>query len=606
MADIYRYEWTSTRNGDNPHRYRLDIAAPGASALSGSPIVTDLQDDAIKEHTAEWEFDELPIGLASPPRHTIRFAVNNLPTALVSALMAEPVTLTTTLNADLGASYQTTVDVLVGCNLALYVSDPTSSPSYKLIHLAVQDDSTIVRPDLSDGTMETQWVDAWQAAGKAISPLQCGQADYLWASALHATKVVERDGVWDVLYQDILDSEWKGIAHMANAGGGTLWAVSRNDLWDRWEHHTEAVLNKMVRRPVALFQRRGMTSGMGNPREQRYHPQETWPSGTTPSTIYMVPFIMDGAGASAEPIYTVYEDLERNYPAMYDVVVDTLGQWVRPAAIRYAGTYGASYVCTLSAWEALTVSGGATTIDLIERARDAKPALNDRRVRIGESSWEFAEGDDYDKMTWGTGGRNDKPRTVDVLWNWSPSASNDLQKIPGGSAFYPSGFLGGANANYVYWDYRVPLFAFYYLSNAGGGLSSQQLIRCASWWPGDGSTAPTTDVHDWSWTNASNLAVAAAIADQQDTGVMIQTAKYVSTLFGAWGATLSIGVGSEDVMPWHDDRLVFNAYQSFDYVTQMDLSTLRTWLASAPTTWHPVKISESLTTGLAEVEYYGQ
>lgn len=585
MPDIYRYEWTGKRTG---YKYRLDLSEPSATAISGSPTVTTLNDDAIKAVEVGWEFDKIPLGMASPARPKLTFAVDRIPSALTAALLADPSTLSVTWNQDLSALYQQSTPLDVGMVAALYASDPVLSPTYKLVGLYVQDINTRVEPSLADDTVEVQFADAWQAAGKACSMEQVRDADWLWMQSGSAG-YVPRTGAWSFIYS--ASSQPTGHGHIT---GGTdqYWFVTRNALWDRWELHVEAAMQLMTRRAVTLGQRAAMVLGMGTLREQK-HTTDPTPSATTVSNPYVLPFIKGGPTLGPHTIAaSLHDELARNYPCLYDVVADTIGQWCDVACIQYAGGAGTE-TATVKAWDPMTTNLSPSTVDWTESLRDAKPVKNGERITIAETSWEFAKAEDYDKLSSGTQGRNDNTRTVPVIWNWSPRASADVKQGSFVIRLEPS-FISQAT-----YDYEPPFFQFFYLSDAGGILSTTQMIRCASWWPGDGSSLPTLS-HTWDWKDPAG----SAIADQQVTGVMKQGADYALSLFGVVQWTMAGTVSSDLAMPWHNDRLAIDPYQSYEYEVTADLTSIRSWLSTAPVTWFVTAAAEDLIAETVEVTLY--
>lgn len=586
MPDIYRYEWTGKRTA---YKYRLDLSEPSATAISGAPTVTTLNDDTIKSITAGWEFDKLPIGMASPVKPSITFAVDRIPSALTASLLADPSTLSLTWNSDLSALYQQSTPLEVGMVAALYASDPVLSPTFKLVGLYVQDINTLVEPSLSDDTIEVQFADAWQAAGKACTMELVREADWLWMQS-GSSGYVPRTGAWSFIYTS--SGVPFGYGHITG-GSDQYWFVTRNDLWDRWELHVEAALSLMTRRAVTLGQRAAMVLGMGNLREQS-HTTDPSPSATVVSNPYMLPFIKGGPTLGPHTIQScVHDELARNYPCLYDVIADTIGQWCMVGAIQYAGGAGTE-TATVKAWEPLSTNLSPSTVDWTEALRDAKPVKNAERVTIAETSWEFAGGEDYDKLSSGTQGRNDNTRTVPVIWNWSPHANASVKQ---GHFFATK--LEPLITTRASFDYDPPLFSFFYLSDAGGILSSTQMIRCASWWSGDGSSAPS-HTHVWDWNDPA----ASAIADQQVTGVMQQGADYALSLFGVSQWTVEGTVSSDLAMTWHADRVALDPYQTYDYEVTADLTSIRTWLSTAPVTWFVTGATEDLVTETVEVKLY--
>lgn len=584
MPDIYRYEWTGNRTG---YKYRMDISEPSASAIPGSPTVTTLGDDAIKALSVGWEFDKIPTSPAAPTKLKATFAVDRIPSALTAALIADPTTLSLTWNQDLSALYQQSTPLETGVCVALYASDPTLSPTFKLIHLAVQDVDQRCEPSLEDDTIEVEFVDAWQAASKGLSMEQVRDADWLWMTS-GSSGYVPRLGAWDVLYSD--SGTPAGYAHMC-ANSDQYWFVTRDSFWDRWELHVESAMALITRRAVTLSQRAAMTAGIGSLREQK-HTTDPSPSGTS-STPYVMPFIKGGPTLGPHTIQaSMHDELARNYPSLYDVLIDTLGQFVRPSSVQYAGGAGTE-TATVRSWAALSTNLSPSTVDWSESIRSAKPSRKDVRVRLAETSWEFARGDDYDKQTAGIAGRNDNGQTIPVVWNWSPRVGTELKNG------VLSGLLG-SGLGFTQFDYEPPWFQFFYLSDAGGLLSSTQFIRFASWWPGDGSSAPTL-THTWAWDDIE----ASAIADQQATGMMRQGADYMLATFGVAAWKLDGVVESAMAMPWHNDRLAVDPYQSYDYEITADLTAVRTWLSTAPTIWYVVSANEDLIAETVEVSLYG-
>lgn len=589
MPDIYRYEFTGDRTG---YKYRMDISEPSASAISGSPTVTTLGDDAIKALSVGWEFDKIPTSSAAPTKLKATFAVDRIPAALTAALIADPTTLPLTWNQDLSALYQQSTPLETGVVVALYASDPTLSPTFKLIHIAVQDVDQRCEPSLEDDTIEVEFVDAWQAAAKGLSMEQVRDADWLWMTSGSAS-YTSKGGAWDVIYNSGGASGYGHLASFAGTATDQYWGVTRDALWDRWELHVEAAMAVITRRAVTLSQRAAMTAGIGSLRQQK-HTTDPSPSATT-STAYMVPFIANGSATTSTMQASMHDELARNYPSLYDVLVDTLGQFVRPSSVQYAGGAGAE-TATVRSWAALSTNLSPSTVDWSESLRAPKPSRKDVRVRLAETSWEFARGDDYDKQTAGIAGRNDNGQTIPVIWNWSPRVASETRDNQTTSV---SARIGGGTRKFV-WDYEPPWFQFFYLSDAGGLLSSPQFIRFASWWPGDGSSAPTL-THTWAWDDIE----ASAIADQQATGMMRQGADYLLATFGVPAWKLEGAVESASAMPWHNHRLAIDPYQSYEYEITADLTAVRTWLSTAPTTWFVAAANEDLITETVEVTLYG-
>lgn len=86
MGTIYRKQWTAT----NGHTYTLDIV-PYDTDTDDTTIVTLSGADAnlVEVGTITHAFDELPVGLMTPPSMTCKVVINRLPAALQTALRAK-------------------------------------------------------------------------------------------------------------------------------------------------------------------------------------------------------------------------------------------------------------------------------------------------------------------------------------------------------------------------------------------------------------------------------------------------------------------------------------------------------------------------------------
>lgn len=86
MGTIYRKQWTAT----NGHTYTLDIV-PYDTDTDETTVVTLSAADAnlVEVGTITHAFDELPVGLMTPPSMTCKVVINRLPSALQTALRAK-------------------------------------------------------------------------------------------------------------------------------------------------------------------------------------------------------------------------------------------------------------------------------------------------------------------------------------------------------------------------------------------------------------------------------------------------------------------------------------------------------------------------------------
>ena len=86
MGTIYRKQWTAT----NGHTYTLDIV-PYDTDTDDTTVVTLSGADAnlVEVGTITHAFDELPVGLMTPPSMTCKVVINRLPSALQTALRAK-------------------------------------------------------------------------------------------------------------------------------------------------------------------------------------------------------------------------------------------------------------------------------------------------------------------------------------------------------------------------------------------------------------------------------------------------------------------------------------------------------------------------------------
>jgi hypothetical protein len=86
MGTIYRKQWTAT----NGHTYTLDIV-PYDTDTDETTVVTLSAADAnlVEVGTITHAFDEVPVGLMTPPSMTCKVVINRLPSALQTALRAK-------------------------------------------------------------------------------------------------------------------------------------------------------------------------------------------------------------------------------------------------------------------------------------------------------------------------------------------------------------------------------------------------------------------------------------------------------------------------------------------------------------------------------------
>ena len=582
MADIYRYEFTD-KDGE---QWRLDFSEPG-SALGGSPTVEVMKHDAIRGITSSWEWDKWPVGLATPTRFEFVFTVASLPTALRDELLQVPSLLTLTLNSTLPGADQ--VDVTVRCRVCVALYRWTGG-TWNMRWMGTQDVGATVSPELSESgagdTLTVEMVDAWQEAAKGLTLPDVRDADF--KNVKYNTTYTSRQGVASVLFTE--GGVWKGVLN--GVWGVALWGVLRNTLYTLWQTHLADAMTLIMRRTVTLDMVTALEAQRLLPRQQRYVKNEPWPSAMLILQPSLIPFLVDGTSLT----YSMHDELARNYPSMYDLLVDMLGEGARSSAVYYDGAAN----CYVASWQTMTRAVSPTVVDIAPRARNTKVTLNDRVMTAAIASSELRQSADYDRIEQTLqAGRNDEGLTVPIVTTTSPSAL----EAKGGTAvrFVAAQMTMPASAHdHMIGNFYPDLLGLYYLSTAGGAFSTSQFIRCASWWPGDGSTAPTAATYEW--TNEPHKWAGSALADQQETGVMYQIATYLYTTFGTTpGSTLACTLRANEIP---DMRL--SAYTMHTHEMQMDLTTTRAWLSSAPTTWIATKVDCDWISGLVNVEAYGQ
>ena len=556
MPDVYRYEWTGKRSGVT---YRIDIAPADATPL-GTPTIETLNDDAVREcKDFAWEYDRFPVGMATLLRPTLIFNVDRIPSTLQGWLMDTPVT----HNVTPFGSAQATVST--GCAFTFYVNG-------SIVWYGAQDISTRVRPNLADNTIEIVVDDAFRLATKAITMTALRDATHEYYYNNQST-IKKKQYLVDLAWDD--GGTWYKYRHYAGSGQ-RIWAVPRGGLFDLWEVMIQDAMNAITRRSITLILSASLQSMYGDLYEQRYSASDTHP-GSAAGQIYLTPFICDAGDDTLT--YSLYDEWERNYKSMFDLIVDMCNQSCTACALTHAGAGGQVTLYS----HALLSNGLTTPYTATELFRDASPDLWGRVLQQAVMSYEFPKGDDYDKYDFVIQtGRNDETLTMPVVWNWTLSANGWEYEGDGMSTYDP------------------PLNKFWYedtLDIAG------EIVRCHSWWAGDGSTVPIASPYTLSHTGGVGL----GLVDQQSWGIMRQGAEYLYATFGQAALT-----GAPSVLTGKmDSTLPVSASLTMDFSPYyrpltIDVPSFRSWLAIAPTTYYVVKWTGNLTEELAEVELYGQ
>lgn len=267
MSVVYRKTWTAA----NGHTYTLDIV-PYDTDVNGSVVNLSAADaNLIEVGTVAYAFDELPIGLMTPPSMTITVVMNRLPSALQTYLRAKYGAVSGTpgyitrntfiLKSDFGITGDTNI-VFVG------VQSKINSQTYNRVS--------------GEYTVDIELVDAMQWTLSSIKPADSTD----WTGLSDISRIVKRkafefrapnsDGLYDSVYDtDLTTLDERLTFHTWSQAMASIWQYI-GDETKKMSLRCDSVLNiadynsswqsDKALTITQLFDAEGWTPASGRPR----------------------------------------------------------------------------------------------------------------------------------------------------------------------------------------------------------------------------------------------------------------------------------------------------------------------------------------------------